>query len=347
MSAGGPQPGSSQGVDSGDPNADLSTDLPSDVSQTIGGSAPVLNQAVAAQQLSGPSSSAAPDPDPDPVQTNQPGPSINPDFQPEYSFTDMPDNSQPSQAIAQTRAANSLMSQPSVTQPTVAPGYSTAGTRPHTGGVAELDLQKEILAQQIQKASLADKLAEAAGTGRYAKRALPVTKQGVTMTGGNGSVWDGVTGNGSGSSGKSKASPKYVAGSGNFETDETTDNPDQIRTDFEAFHPGIDLGDFAGATRDTQGNYIIPGKPGKDAQGNSVPTVKATIPKAEGDVVMQRMDAARKRAGLPSNNGAVPAGFGTQDNPVPLSGSKLQLRSLATGTWVIDPATGKKYKVGA
>ena len=28
--------------DCGDPNADLSTDLPSDVSQTIGGSAPVL-----------------------------------------------------------------------------------------------------------------------------------------------------------------------------------------------------------------------------------------------------------------------------------------------------------------
>ena len=52
VSSGGPQP-SQQGTDSSDPNADLSTDLPSDVSQTIGGSAPVLNQAVAAQQLSG------------------------------------------------------------------------------------------------------------------------------------------------------------------------------------------------------------------------------------------------------------------------------------------------------
>jgi hypothetical protein len=51
----------------------------------------------------------------------------------------------------------------------------TAGTAPHTGGTMEMDLQKEILAQQIQKASLAsdkarlaDLQAEQSGTGRFA-----------------------------------------------------------------------------------------------------------------------------------------------------------------------------------
>ena len=254
----------------------------------------------------------------------------------------MPDNSHPARLIAQTRAANSarLMPTQSVTPPTVAPGYSTAGTKPHTGGVAELDLQKEILAQQIQKASLANQLAEAGGTGRYAKRATPVTRQGVTMTGSGDSVWDQSSGP---AAGRKKSRPKYVAGSGNFETDETTDNPDQIRTDFEAFHPGLHLGDFAGATRDTSGNYISRVrliKPSSTKKAIPLPRSKRRSPKPKGDIVMMRMDAARKRAGLPSNNGAVPAGFGTQDNPVPLTGdptkSSLQLRSLATGTWVID-----------
>ena len=172
------------------------------------------------------------------------------------------------------------------------------------------------------------------------------------MTGGGDSVWDQSTGPSTSSTGpstaaKKPASGKYAAGSGDFENDDSTDQPDQIKTDFESFHPGLKMGDFASATRDASGNYIILGKPKVDADGNPTPTVKATIPKAEGDIVMMRMDAARKRSGLPSNNSAISAGQGTQDNPVPLSGSKLQLRSLATGTWVIDPATGKKYRVGA
>jgi hypothetical protein len=222
----------------------------------------------------------------------------------------------------------------------------TVGSLLHSGGTAELQQRQEFaknqLADQLQRAKIADQIASTTGTGSYAKRATPVTRRGTTMTGGD-SVWDGATGDYTGSGKKSKAAPKYEAGTEDFENNAESDNPDHIRTDFEAFHPGVRMSDFAGAARDDKGNYIIAGKP--DSLGN--PTTKATIPKAEGDVVMQRMDAARKRAGLPSNNGAVPAGFGTQDNPVPLSGSKLQLRSLATGTWVVDPKTGKKYRVGA
>ena len=46
-----------------------------------------------------------------------------------------------------------LQSQP--VRNAIAPGVSTAGTRPHTGGMQELELQKEMLAMQMQKAQLA------------------------------------------------------------------------------------------------------------------------------------------------------------------------------------------------
>jgi hypothetical protein len=183
VNTGGPQPGGpqpSQGVDSADPNADLSTDLPEDVSQSVGGTAPILNQAVAASRLSQPSGNTGPDPDPDPTgQVIYPsGGGINMDAQPTYVTQDMPDTSQqPGQVIAQTKAANSL-TQPAA-QPSIAPGVSTAGTSPHTGGVAELGMMKEQQQMEAAKAtaaataqknalSLADAQAKASGTGRYA-----------------------------------------------------------------------------------------------------------------------------------------------------------------------------------
>lgn len=121
-------------------------------------------------QPGGPGNQNIPDPDPDPVQTNQPGASVNPDFQPEYSFTDMPDTSGLSSAVNQQKTANAL-APPTNLQ--VAPGgaspsdfslnpsdYSsgkgaTVGSTIHTGGVQELELRKEMLAQQLQQAQLA------------------------------------------------------------------------------------------------------------------------------------------------------------------------------------------------
>ena len=105
VSSGGPQPGSSQGVDSGDPNADLSTDLPSDVSQTIGGSAPVLNQAVAAQRLSGSPGTVDPNAD---------------------LSTDLPDIVSPTQSV-QVPASPSLGINPDTPASTA---YSGTGTDP-------------------------------------------------------------------------------------------------------------------------------------------------------------------------------------------------------------------------
>ena len=171
VSAGGPQPGgpSSQGADSADPNADLSTDLPSDVSQTIGGSAPILNQAVAAQQLSGGSPGTI-DPNADlstdlpdivsPTQSVQvpasPGLGINPDTPATTTYSGTGTDPTLGSNVAATKLANApLQSQPQPVRNTIAPGVSTAGTRPHTGGVQELELQKEMLAMQMQKAQLA------------------------------------------------------------------------------------------------------------------------------------------------------------------------------------------------
>lgn len=136
--------------------------------------------------------STALDPDPDPIQTNQPGASINPNFQPEYAFQDMPDTSVNS-AANQQQAATALQSQPAGATAagggdfTLNPGDfsgggKTVGSTVHTGGVQEMELQKEMLALQMQKASmansqasaqqkLADAQAKASGTGQYAVQA--------------------------------------------------------------------------------------------------------------------------------------------------------------------------------
>ncbi len=163
VSAGGPQPGSSQGVDSGDPNADLSTDLPEDVSQTIGGSAPVLNQAIAAQQLSAGSPGTV-DPNADlstdlpdivsPTQSVQvPGTAA----MPSGTGAGAPQGGSPTTTysgtgtdptLARNVAAAQLSS--SSAQPALAPGVSTAGTAPHAGEWLRWDLMQKM--QQMQAA---------------------------------------------------------------------------------------------------------------------------------------------------------------------------------------------------
>ena len=135
---------------------------------------------------------ATPDPDPDPIQTNQPGASVNPDFQPDFAFQDMPDTSLNS-AANQQKAATSLQAQPSATAAggggdfTLNPsdysgGGKTVGSTVHTGGVQEMEMQKQMLALQMQKANMAnsqataqqkiaDAQAKSNGTGQYAVQA--------------------------------------------------------------------------------------------------------------------------------------------------------------------------------
>jgi hypothetical protein len=214
---------------------------------------------------------------------------------------------------------------------------------PFSGGVAGMKMQQEFqksqLADQIQQETLADKIAHREGTGGYAKRATPAP-QGVTVSG-NSSVWN-QPGGSSIVAPQGKAA-KYVAGTGDVEEDASTDDAAQIKADFEATHPGL-YGKFAGATqRDENGNYIIPGK-GKgqqtvDASGNVVttpPPPEATIPKAEGDLFKMRLDAYKRKAGIPYESSVDLGGKGaTADNPVTLT-SKLQARALPPGTFVTD-----------
>jgi hypothetical protein len=234
----------------------------------------------------------------------------------------------------------------------------TQNPTPFTGGVEGMklqqDFQKDQLAQEIQKADLADKLAKAGGTGYYARRATPVTSRGVTMSGD--SVWDSTNPPpGYNRSGGTKE-PKYVPGTGDYENDENTDEATQIRADFEAFHPGL-FPKFQGATRDEQGNYIIPGK-GKgtstvDANGQVVetpPPPEAVISKEEGDIFTQRIQAAKRRSGVPFTDPELKAsGMGTADKPLIIDSStpqsKLRIRSLPVGTVVQDAKTGQRFTI--
>ena len=219
---------------------------------------------------------------------------------------------------------------------------------PFTGGVAGMKLQQEFqksqLADQIQQANLADKLASNTNTGVYAKRATPAP-QGTSVSGN--SLWSQAGGNAitSPASGKQAKQQKYVPGTGDFENDPNTDDATQIQADFNALHPG-QFGKFANnAQTDANGNYIIPGKGsgGTDANGNPIaPPPEAVIPKAEGDIYQQRINAYKRRAGIPFE--ANLNGQGTQDNPVPLT-SNLQARSLPPNTWVQDPTSGQKYMI--
>ena len=156
---GGPQPGFSGDQNTVDPNADLSTDLPEDVSNQISTS----NQP---STFTNPSTGNI-----EPLQGQAP-PQI-------YSGT----NTDPLVAsnVASAKAASALSPPGDFTlNPSdYSGGGQTVGGLIHTGGVQELDLQKEMLAMQgtrqaqalaAQKGQmdLADRQAEASGTGRYA-----------------------------------------------------------------------------------------------------------------------------------------------------------------------------------
>ena len=192
VNSGGPQPSQQDGTDSGDPDADLSTDLPENVSQAAGGSAPVLNQAVAAQRLSSPGT-VDPNADlstdlPDIVSPTQSvqvpaSPSLGINAAIPASTTYSGTGTDPT--LASNVAAAQLSSPQPSAQPTgttVAPGVSTAGTKPYSGGVAGLSVLEKVQQMQAAKDSagttqqeaalrIADMKAKATGTGQYSLNA--------------------------------------------------------------------------------------------------------------------------------------------------------------------------------
>ena len=132
---GGPQPGSPGNQNTVDPNADLSTDLPEDVSSQISTTAPPSTFTNPATGNIEPLQGQAP-------QT--------------YSGT----NTDPLVAnnVASAKAAQALT--PPGDFSLNSSDYSvgkgpTVGSTIHTGGVQEMELQKEMLAMQMQRAQLA------------------------------------------------------------------------------------------------------------------------------------------------------------------------------------------------
>lgn len=124
-------PGSAGTVD---PNADLSTDLPEDVSSAISTPNTPLDPGTYSNPATG---------NIEPLQGGDQG----------------------DQGVIRGTATD-------YTPNVIPPGVSTAGTSPITGGVAEMKMRQEFgksaLEDQINKARLADLQAKAAGTGSYA-----------------------------------------------------------------------------------------------------------------------------------------------------------------------------------
>ena len=236
----------------------------------------------------------------------------------------------------------------------------TVGSLIHSGGIAEMDLRKDMLNQQIQKADLADKLARAAGTGEYAKKATPVPKGGFKMSTGGNNPWqqsggddggddggDGTTTDGTGGGGygggKSKKPPPYEAGSFDAENDAPNDNYHKIKTDFDgrygdgAYKRVAPLMNTAKIQPD--GSVIIP-DPKDDTK------TLMTISKEDAKFFMDRMNNVGNRQGMshigPLGEGAnrySNAPIGSETNPVVIHNNR-EFFSLPYGTVAKDTRTG-------
>ena len=351
VNTGGPQPSQGQGVDSGDPDADLSTDLPQDVSQSIGGSAPILNQAIAAQQLSSPGT-VDPNADlstdlPDIVSPTQ---SVQVPASPSLGInTDAPASTTYSgtgtdPTLASNVAAARLSSVPAPAQPGLAPGVSTAGTSPHTGGVAEMELMQKMQQMQAAKASagtaqqeaalrIADMKAKATGTGQYA---LPAAlKQAQLLT----------------AQTKATAQPKTAVDktslATNMDTEPVADQDQLIRT-YDSTHG-------KGAFNSTVSAFNAPdavpdpNNPGKTIpngpaiSGNSVtlnPNSKnpVSLQLNEAQTLAKQLNTRRIAQGLPPIPvPGVDQSLGTtRANPIPVQ-SRLDGASIPRGRWIKTP----------
>jgi hypothetical protein len=309
---GGPQP---DGGDTVDPNADLSTDLPEDVSS-------VISTRAAAPTYTNPSTGN--------VESIQ-GPGYD-----DQTISGTNTSQLLSDNIAQTRAANSLSTK--FVPNTIAPGVSTAGTAPHTGGVQELDLRKEMLAQRLAQAKAtadaADRQAEASGTGRYAleaaqKRATLEKTQMEIAAGKNKPA-------------KEEKNPPAV----NIGSEPVTDQ-NQLSKHFDGIYGNGTFSDVMSSLSnpDTAPQEI------KDSNGvTTAVTVgpeknRITIPIGDAQTYVKQQNVLRLKQGLsafrvPGEDQSVGA---TAANPYPAK-TNLDVYSRAPGTWVRLP-NGKVAQV--
>ena len=218
------------------------------------------------------------------------------------------------------------------------------------GGQAELAMRMQAAKEQLSMQDMQQKIAQSkAATALAGQKAAG--SQGVRLGGGSSSRW--LAGN-TGQTGTTGAGPRggrttkpaaYVAGSGDVENDESTDDSNQIAADFDSTYGQKGLyGKYASnlpsLKPDADGNYPL-----TDAKGETI----ASIPKADAQVWQQRTNAARLKRGLtpigPIGQGQNPtsnAPVGTEGNPV-VGQSALHVRSLPYHTVIYDPTTKQTY----
>jgi hypothetical protein len=230
------------------------------------------------------------------------------------------------------------------------------------GGTAELKMRQDAAKQALGIQSVQAEIAQ-----RQAAAKLAGTKAaGVSLGGGSSSRWlqgggDGQGGQSGGQRGRGGKTPAYVAGSGDVENDESTDDFSQIRTDFDNQYGkgAFDQFQAEGGGQeqlDKDGNligYSITG-PKTKAEPDGKPI--ASVPVQDASMWMQRVNAARLKAGQqpvekmigkdsvygqPQNPGST-AKSGTAQNPI-IAQSTLQVRSLPFGTVIYDPNTKQTY----
>ena len=219
------------------------------------------------------------------------------------------------------------------------------------GGQAELNMRMQAAKEQLSIQNMQQQIAKSKAAAALAgQKAAGST--GVRLGGGSSSRW--LAGNSGqpgqagarGPRGGGAAKPAaYVAGSGDVQNDESTDDSNQIAADFDSTYGQKGLyGKYASnlpaLKPDADGNYPL-----TDAEGNTI----ASIPKADALIWQQRTNAARVKRGLtpigPIGDGQNPssnAPVGTAGNPV-VAQSTLHVRSLPFGTVVYDPNTQQTY----
>ena len=248
--------------------------------------------------------------------------------------------------LASNVAAARLSSVPASAQPALAPGVSTAGTRPHTGGVQELDLMKEMQAMQQAKATaalasqknqmdLADRQAEASGTGRYAMDAA--IKRAQLAAAQNKALNPAAT----------KASTKPDPNAPDVDlTQSPVANQAQLVKAYESIHG---TGSFAQAMNAFNEPAQVPdsNNPGQMMANPNAPVTTANtvsfgpaakrtnLPISEAQTFTKQANALRLKQGLsllpvPGENDQ---SLGSKTNPYPVK-TKLDALSRPHGSWV-------------
>jgi hypothetical protein len=214
------------------------------------------------------------------------------------------------------------------------------------GGQAELALRMQAAKEQMSLQEMQAKLAQ-----RKAQTALASAKgAGVQVGAGSSSRWLSGQAGGQGGGGprvrQGAGKPTaYAPLSGDVQNDESTDNPTQIASDFDATYGqkglyGKYMSNIASIKPDADGNYPL-----TDAKGDTI----ATIPGSDAPLWQKRTNAARIKTGLPpigplgqGQNPQSTSPVGTAANPL-VAETPLDVRAAPFGSVIYDKTSGNTY----